>query len=844
MRGSRLLLVLMLTPALAADKDSLTPAERQAVEEYMAAWRAYLEPGLTTCLDDANTDVPFLDDFRPPGFWPLAEMPRVRGYGYVLPVPGCFEMDAATFCLRAGSYGPGGGDGYALARLRGKTAALVHEVLWNWTEHPDIPQTAVQVIIWALAEREAISKLSADRQAVALSLLGADGVAAANAAARGPQPRLPGLDDPTLFESLQAFDATPEEMFAVHQAELEQAQTQLEAVGQRMERGEQVPMEEFQVALDRLVTVQTAMFERLGPALQQAAEAMARFDKLMVMEEVAFEALEREAVLSGNPAPPVGSRPIPEERWSYHPGGLFVRYFPSAYPRSRIEVSVPPAVTLDRDAQGRIVAIADERGNRLQVAYADGPPVAVGGDPGLTASVVRELSLTPGVAETLAVAGGWAFSGVPQGGGTPEATQFEGATARYLKAQEHVREVSRLVAALSAPDGRPAPNAPVPTEIADLVDLAHLADALRPSVPDGDETAPETMALTFLQEAWQGVFCRRVAALPGAKATGMASGTVDGLRLAAMGLPRALLAQAASGDLPVLDPGWDGMTPGKRARQRLGTAPMQHPASDGKRALRRAMEACEFLTAALDVFNGLTDPVTWLTEKLGLGAGGMPGMMLSEMVQAMFDAGAAISQALGGDPPRDDFREFTLAPVPELPRVEPGGGTSAERAEAANTAALKLRDLYVSLRAAQTSLDRLGGALQAGDVGWARRQALAFVYHKRQAGEDMLAVAERYEALLKVLRDVGARAEGISLAQLQAHQQKLREQGLRSATVAALQQLGMSDAEIEATRQRRLAFAPEGNLEDPLTLAREATRALRDLGQYWLRLPDVPSPTP
>jgi hypothetical protein len=567
----------------------------------------------------------------------------------------------------------------------------------------------------------------------------------------------------------------------------------------------------------------------------------------MTAVTASFEEVEREAVLQGNPAPLPGSRPIPEARWSYHPGGFLTRYFPEHYSRSRIEVSVPAAIQVQRDDQGRIAEVTDELGSRLTISYADATPVRLPGDAGLRASAVREIRTIPPEGEAAAVGGGWAFAGLPQEKGSPAGApaQFTGLSQRHARVWEHVRDVSRLVAALSDPARKPPAEAAIATGLADIMDLAHLADAVRPSVPEGDEEAAEAVVLRTLQHAWQGALCQRMASLPGARLRPgeMARRPGDGTRLATLGLPRALLSQAVSdGGLPVLDPGWDGMNPGNRGRQRLGTAPMQHPASDGKQVLHDAVSGCEFLSAALDVFNGLTDPVSWILEKFGLGAGGMPGMMLGELVQALFDAGASISQALGGDPPRADYTVFDLPAPPELPLAEAAPGLSAARARTANTAAAGLRDMYVSLRAAQVSLDRLGGALQAGDEGWARRQALALVHYKRQAGERMVAASEQYDALLEVMQDEGAEAKGIELAQLQVHQQALREQGLRPASVAALRRLGLNDEEIEATRQRRLAFVPEDDLGDPIYLAGHVTEGLWDLGEYWLTLPEAPAP--
>lgn len=514
---------------------------------------------------------------------------------------------------------------------------------------------------------------------------------------------------------------------------------------------------------------------------------------------------------------------------------------------------MPAPIAIERDPQGRIAQVVDRLGNRVTVAYDDAStPVAVPGDAGVTVSGLRDIAATPAGGEPAHASGGWAFTGVPaadaSASGAPE--RFAGLPQRHARAREHVVEVSRLVAALSGPDGRPPTTIPPAADLADAVDLAHLADAVRAGVP-AEEEAPERTVLRLVQQAWQAAVCRRVASLPGARsrhaAGGMASGPArpDGVRLAALALPQGLFAQATGAEtdgLPILDPGWDGISPGNRARQRLGTAPMQHPDSEGKQVLRQAVEGCEFLQAALDVFNGLTDPVSWLMDKVGLGPSGMPGMLLSGMVQWMFDAGAAISQALGGDPPRADYKSLDVPPRPELPVLAPRKGLSAARARAGNAAAAGLRDWYASLRAAQISLDRVGGALAAGDGAWARRQALAFVYHKRQAGERMVAACERYGALLDVMEDEGVEAEGVTLAQLSTHLAALREKGFRPESLEAARRLGLSDEEIEAARRRRLSFAPDDDLDDPLVLGRQVSEDLLDLGHRWLALPEVAAP--
>jgi hypothetical protein len=862
---------LLLVPVLAWAQPTDMEAARQRMREYVRAQRLWAEDGLTTSISDCHTDVPFLDDYRPSEYLPLAEMPRAAGRGFLLVCPGVYEMDAAGFCLHAGAYRPSRGDGYAPGPFVGRASGLVREVLWRWSEHPEITQAEVQCLLWALVGRMEVDRLKPALQQAAKVLLSEKGLAAARAQQRGPHPERPELPssqamDPELQAEfgaeLEAAGAQMRAETAQPKQEMEAASKALEELTARFERGEPVDQKELAAALERLSKAQQAVLQPTAQAMTRIQAAAAKLEEALSAATTTYSELERVAVPEGNPDPPANSRKIPKGRWSYQPGGVFVRYLPEDYTRVRVEVSLPPAFTIRRDALGRICTLKSEAGSAASFAWAEpAVPLVVPGDDAAHGYALTGLQVTKsgskGASKAVSV---WAFVGVPSGKGAPQDTgAFTGVEARCRAALQHRDEVLDLVTALAKPaTGAPETETQVsPEGLADLLDLASLAGALRPTAKSSKEVAG---ALRLVQEAWQAALCERVADLPGAQARPTAGtspqtsnrprspGTAEPrIRLAAFsgmgGLGLTLTQRQTGPGLPTFDPSASVVTPGNAARQRLGIGPVQSPVAEPKEILQKAVDSCDFLKGLLDVFNGVTDPLGFLMEKLGLGAGGLPGMMLDGMLGWIFDAAAGIAQALGGDPPRADFREFTLPPLPILPQYVPGEGLSEDRARAGNDAASAFLRMYESLRAAQIAGDRLGGALEAGDEDWARRQARAFVYHKRLAGLRMVAAAACYDALLKVMEKEGAEDRRVTEAQVESWQQRLRTEGFSDTSLKAARQLGLSDGEIEASRQRRLEVTWE-DLPDEglLSTGRAVATSLRAVGRHWSRLPEVPAP--
>lgn len=830
MKRLAILCILGLTAAALGQEDPQEAARRR-VRAYLEARKAWEERGITTGLSDSFADAPFLDGYTPERFAPLAEMPRVKGRGYLLTAPGGYQMDAVAFCLQPGAYRPSRGEGYLPAPLTGRAAALVGELLWNWAEHPEIDRRAVQHLLWALEDRADFSKLPASLLPAARTLLGARGLEQAAALARGPAPDMPDLADPVLAAELEKAAGAIRGIDPGAEKELEAATKALEALMARLQGGEPPAPEAMQAALERLARAQEKLLRPLAEDVGRLEALAEKWRATLLDPEVLFEEVERAAILDGDPAPPAGSMEIPPGRWALDPGGFFVRYLPEDHTRAQVELSLPREFRLERDGRGRPAAVALPAGARLSLAYDDGvAPLAAAGDPGAAGHPLAGYALgpcrlsLPGSAAPLRIDPGWTFVGTPAGNGrvSRAPAAFKGARGRYRLALRRQQEIERLALAAGASAAEP-----------DLVDLAHLAAAIEEAAPDGAGTA---QALRLLKEAWQAALLRRPESDP------VEDERPGGSRGPCAPEP-SHTAYSKPGGLPAFDPGKRGLNPGNSARQRLGTGSTQDPHSDGKQAFQAALKGCEFIQGLLDVFNGLTDPMTFIMEKFGLGAGGLPGTMLGEMVGWIFEASREIAAALGGDPPRPDFDRFALPPAPELPLLEPRAGLSQARAAAGNAAARSLAGLFTALRAAQIAGDRLGGALQAGDEEWVARQAAAYVHYKRLAGNQMLAAAESYARLLELLEAEGVQERGVAAADYRAYMEGLKANGLRPSSLEAARRLGLGEAEIAAALRRRLAAdpgaAPEAGL---LEAGRGLVDGLRALGSIWSALPEDDTP--
>ncbi len=413
-------------------------------------------PTLTTSLEDAQFGAPFLDDFDPQITTRMTHLPRDEDGRFLLVRPGLYQLNFRSYCLHAGAYGPGSGEGYLLAPLKGPRADVILSVLHGSFRHPDIPQQQIQSLIWAILARTKIPDMPTDLRDVARLLLTKKEISRLNGGAVGQIP-------PELYDKV--FGDVPAPLRRVFEAEAELR----------------------------------SMF----------AQGVSEFDDL-----------ERVAVLAGDPPEREDGPETPSGRWSYHSDGYFVRYFPSGYSKTRVQLYLPEPFTVERDEHGRITLVADEYGNRIETTY-DGSidPLSVGDGNGVRAYAfssirfVRRVVLPPEITidrEATWENVGMTLVGVPSGeGGAAESEgRFADVGARYQWAQSHRQEVESLVKAAADVGGG---QAVAEGDLADIMDLAHFAAALKAAL--GDQPAEEpwlAQQIGMVQKAWQRAVCRHL----------------------------------------------------------------------------------------------------------------------------------------------------------------------------------------------------------------------------------------------------------------------------------------------------------------------------------------------
>lgn len=262
------------------------------------------KPPITTSLSDAKWGDESKDAFTPrEPMTSLLTLQRTPNGGFVLQA-GYYEMSTQSFCLKAGTYGPGGGDGYLYAPPKGPAEDPVVSIVRNSVQLPEIAQHNIQALLWAIIARAKFEDLQPDLKATASRLLTAKQLASLNRSA---------LDVLRGNALTDALGGVPE-------------------------------------------------------PLRQIAQAEANLRQMLTTPGASYAEMERVAVLSGNAPLGEGSRDVPSGRWSIHPDGYYVRYIPSGYSSTRVEIWVPqgsPAVGKEYDPATHIAVPGNTARQRL-----------------------------------------------------------------------------------------------------------------------------------------------------------------------------------------------------------------------------------------------------------------------------------------------------------------------------------------------------------------------------------------------------------------------------------------------------------------------------------------------
>jgi hypothetical protein len=259
---------------------------------------------ITTSLSDARWGDASKDGFTPrEAQRSLMTLQRTPNGGFVLQ-PGYYSMQTQSYCLKAGTHGPGGGDGYLYAPPKGPAEDAVMTIVRNSVNRPEIAQSRIQQLLWAIIARAKFEDLSPELRATASQLL------------------------------------TPRQLASLNRS-----------------------------ALDALSG--NALTDALGGVpepLRQIARAEAQLRQMLTTPGASFAEMERVAVLTGAAPRGAGSQDIPSGRWSLHPDGYYVRYIPSGYSSTRVEIWVPqgsPAVGKEYDPATHIAVPGNTARQRL-----------------------------------------------------------------------------------------------------------------------------------------------------------------------------------------------------------------------------------------------------------------------------------------------------------------------------------------------------------------------------------------------------------------------------------------------------------------------------------------------
>lgn len=389
------------------------------------------EDALTTNLKDASNGLPFLDGFTPKRFVTLKALKQSPSGSFVMN-PGAYAGVVRSYCLHPGTYEPIKGNGYLNAPLKGKRAQIINKLLHVDTSEPGAPtQQQMQSLIWAILARGKYSSFSSDLRNVGDRYL------------------------------------SPEERFELDGG----------AIGL-------IPDD-----------IKQKLFGKLDQALQPLVDAQNQLRGFSTQLNIPFDQLEKFAVLTGEPPRHKDDRDVPAGRWMLQKTGIFVRYAPMGYPRTRVDTYVPEKFVVTADATGRITKIEGPKQTVAEISYGEGSlttnskefqghPIA-----SIKFSGTSPLDLAPA---------GWTYVGqVSRKGNITEAPGFVSAQVRLEQARLRQTQLDDLKKQYPR-DKRTQGDWPQPIRACNVL---HLRDALTSALWAGGKNKDGEALQDFLTRA-------------------------------------------------------------------------------------------------------------------------------------------------------------------------------------------------------------------------------------------------------------------------------------------------------------------------------------------------------
>jgi hypothetical protein len=395
-----------------------------------------IEPLLTSSLSDAHADMPFFDNFNPQQPALISLLPHTDDGGYRLARSGFFQQDFESFCLHAGAYGPGEGGGYVFAPIKGPMASVFRNVMARSAKHPEIPQGEVQSLLWNM-----LGSLNSQsfKHSAAGKLLAPDELAALD---RLCQERTKRSQEWTAKWSQEWIANSQKRQKELKESDLAKKKAESDKRLKEMAKR----MEELQAKGDLQALMREVQSMQVD--LQESIRMQTLWTQALMNPNISLAEMERAFMREGEPKPGPGSRNIPRGRWAFHPDGFFIRYFPSGFKKTKIQLYVPRPFEIKKDRRGRIASLSDGSGRKLEFAYDDSiPPVMVAEDPSVKGYAFRTIRLVHRSAfgpettvsrEYVWTDKCWYLSGIPSGKGRPAQGRgrFQGLSQSYAAAAQ------------------------------------------------------------------------------------------------------------------------------------------------------------------------------------------------------------------------------------------------------------------------------------------------------------------------------------------------------------------------------------------------------------------------
>jgi len=208
------------------------------------------------------------------------------------------------------------------------------------------------------------------------------------------------------------------------------------------------------------------------------------------------------------------------------------------------------------------------------------------------------------------------------------------------------------------------------------------------------------------------------------------------------------------------------------------------------------------------------------------------------------DTVETIGVEMGGDPPRQDYTIIAEPNKPTVPPLQPGSDVSPTLAAAYNAFVGAQLDVNAYGQAILISYDRSGGASEAGEYDWVNQQTAAVLYYEKQMGQALLQAADAVDGLHDALIAAGYGDIVQTADEVRAYQDRLRTQGFTQDEIDAAHLLGLSDADIEASRQAILAANPDEEAGSMWDYHQNLAAAYREWGNAFLNPPNFPQQIP